>query len=292
MIRPTLSDPGQALRDLMAQDTVVLPGVYDAITSVAAYKSGFSGLYLSGAALTNSQLGVPDIGLATLTEFASQASRICQAVPLPVLSDADTGFGENWNVARSVMELERSGLAGIHIEDQVMPKKCGHLDGKELISPLEMAQKVASAVQAKRSSSFIVMARTDAKGVEGLSSAIDRAKRYVDAGADAVFPEGLATEGEFEAFRGAVQVPLLANMTEFGKTPLISVDTFRQLGYEMVIFPVSAMRIALKAVLAFYAELHSTGTQRAMLDRMSTRQELYSLVDYADYVSSDTNLTP
>jgi len=273
----------------MSQGTVVLPGVYDAITAVAAHATGFNAAYISGAAVTNSQLGVPDIGMATLTEFASQAARICQAAPLPVLSDADTGFGETWNVVRCVIEMERAGLAGIHLEDQIMPKKCGHLDGKQLESADEMVFKLRAAVSAKRDPDFLIVARTDARGVEGLPSAIDRAQRYVDAGADAVFPEGLTSEEEFAAFRGAVKVPLLANMTEFGKTPIIGVQHFKELGYEMVIFPVSAMRVALKAVLGFYEALKVQGTQSGCLETMTTREELYRLIEYAGYESTEAD---
>lgn len=287
MLRPPLANPGLDLRNLMKAGTVVMPGVYDAITAIALHKAGFAAGYISGAALTNSQLGVPDIGIATLTEFASQAARICQVAPVPIISDADTGFGEAWNVARTVIEMERAGLAGIHLEDQVMPKKCGHLDGKALVTAEEMESKIRAAVASKRQPEFLIVARTDASGVEGLDAAIKRAKRYVDAGADAVFPEGLASEAEFDAFRREVSVPLLANMTEFGKTPVISADRFNELGYEMVIFPVSAMRIALKAVTDFFSELKEKGTQADSISRMQTRQELYGLIEYPKYEALD-----
>jgi methylisocitrate lyase len=288
VIRPPIDRPGTELRRMMREGTVVLPGVYDALTAVAAHATGFTAAYVSGAAVTNSQLGVPDIGMVTLNELASQAARICQAAPIPVVSDADTGFGETWNVVRSVIEMERAGLAGIHLEDQVMPKKCGHLDGKQLESVDEMVAKVRAAVHAKADPDFVIVARTDARGVEGLAAAIDRAQRYVDAGADAVFPEGLVSEQEFASFRSALSVPLLANMTEFGKTPCISVERFQNLGYEMVIFPVSAMRVALKAVLGFYSELKAKGTQADCLGTMTTREELYRLIEYRDYESRES----
>ena len=272
---------------MMSEGTVVMPGVYDAITAIAAVSEGFGALYISGAALTNSQVGVPDIGMATLNEFTAQAARICQVAQVPVISDADTGFGESWNVSRCVIEMERAGLAGIHLEDQVMPKKCGHLDGKGLVSPEEMEQKIKAAVASKRCSEFMVIARTDARGVEGLEAGIERAKRYIQAGADAVFPEGLVSEEEFEAFRKAVKVPLLANMTEFGKTPIIPVSKFSELGYDMVIFPVSAMRVALKAVKGFYNALKNAGTQGGLLETMTTRQELYALIEYPEYEKLD-----
>lgn len=287
MLKPVLASPGAILRAMMAEDTVLMPGVFNAISAVSAHKAGAQALYLSGAGITNANLGVPDIALATLTEFAQQASYVTQVAPVPVISDADTGFGEALNVARTVVEMERSGLAGIHLEDQVAPKRCGHLDGKAVIAAEDMARKVRAAVESKRDPSFVIIARTDARGVEGLDAAIDRAKRYADAGADAIFPEGLASEEEFEAFRRGVGVPLLANMTEFGKTPIIPVSRFRELGYQMVIFPMTAFRTMLLALDETYAELVGTGTQAGLLDRMRTRKELYERIDYADYDALD-----
>jgi methylisocitrate lyase len=222
-----------------------------------------------------------------LTEFAQQAAYVTQVAQVPVLSDADTGFGETLNVMRTVIEMERSGLAGIHLEDQVSPKRCGHLDGKSVVSAEEMARKVRAAVDSKRDPSFMIVARTDARGVEGLDAAIERAKRYVDSGADAIFPEGLSSEAEFEAFRTGVGVPLLANMTEFGKTPIIPVSRFRELGYQMVIFPMTAFRMMLKVLDECYGELLASGTQAEMLDRMRTRKELYERIDYSDYDALD-----
>lgn len=264
-----------------------MPGVFNAISAVSAHKAGASALYLSGAGITNAALGVPDIALATLTEFAQQAAYVTQVAPVPVISDADTGFGETLNVTRTVIEMERAGVAGIHLEDQVSPKRCGHLDGKACIPAEEMARKVRAAVDSKRDSSFIVVARTDARGVEGLESAISRAQRYVDAGADAIFPEGLTSEEEFEAFRSSIDVPLLANMTEFGKTPLIPVSRFREMGYEMVIFPMTAFRMMLKALDDTYAVLLCAGSQEGLMEDMRTRAELYERIDYAAYDELD-----
>lgn len=272
---------------MFAADTVVMPGVFNAISAVSAHKAGAAALYLSGAGITNAALGTPDIALATLTEFAQQAAYVTQITPLPVIADADTGFGESLNVMRTVIEMERAGLAGIHLEDQVSPKRCGHLDGKTCISPQDMAAKIRAAVDSKRDPSFLIVARTDARGVEGLESAIDRAQRYVDAGADAVFPEGLTSEAEFHRFREAIPVPLLANMTEFGKTPIIPVSRFRELGYELVIFPMTAFRVMLRALDETYAELLKTGTQADLLEKMRTRKELYERIDYADYDAKD-----
>ncbi len=287
MLQPSLKSPGATLRAMMANDIVVMPGVFNGISAVSAHKAGAQALYLSGAGITNAALGVPDIALATLTEFAQQAAYVTQVAPVPVLSDADTGFGEVLNVARTVIEMERAGLAGIHLEDQVSPKRCGHLDGKSCIEPQEMARKVRAAVDSKRDSSFMIVARTDARGVEGLESAIERAKLYQDNGADAIFPEGLASESEFEAFRAALTVPLLANMTEFGKTPLIPVGQFRDLGYQMVIFPMTAFRVMLKALDDTYSCLLETGTQASFIHQMRTRQELYERIDYAHYDALD-----
>lgn len=287
MLRPVLPSPGATLRAMMAKDTVLMPGVFNGISAVSAHKAGAEALYLSGAGITNAALGVPDIALATLTEFAQQAAYVTQVAPVPVLSDADTGFGESMNVMRTVIEMERAGLAGIHLEDQVSPKRCGHLDGKAVIPAEEMVRKLRAAVSSKRDPDFIIVARTDARGVEGLDAAIERARAYEDAGADAIFPEGLASEGEFEAFRAGVSVPLLANMTEFGKTPIIPTARYRELGYQMVIFPMTAFRVMLRALDDCYGELLTTGTQAGFMDKMRTRAELYERIDYAEYDAKD-----
>jgi methylisocitrate lyase len=288
MLRPVIQSPGAVLRGLMSEGTVVMPGVFNGISAVSAHKAGAKALYLSGAGITNAALGMPDIALGTLTEFAQQAAYVTQVAPVPVISDADTGFGETMNVMRTVIEMERAGLAGIHLEDQVSPKRCGHLDGKNVIEPHEMARKIRAAVDSKRDASFLIVARTDARGVEGLEPAIERAKLYENSGADAIFPEGLITEEEFERFRVGVDVPLLANMTEFGKTPLIPVSRFSEMGYQMVIFPMTAFRVMLKALDDCYAELLSTGTQAGLMEQMRTRKELYERIDYIEYESSDS----
>lgn len=287
MLKPPPVSPGAKLRELFANDCVLMPGVFNAISAVSATNAGASALYLSGAGLTNGTLGVPDIALATQTEFAQQASYVTAVTPLPVLSDADTGFGETLNVMRTVVEMERAGLAGIHIEDQVSPKRCGHLDGKAVIERADMERKVRAASDSKRDANFIVCARTDARGVEGLEAAIERAKAYVQAGADAVFPEGLESEAEFEAFRKGVDGPLLANMTEFGKTPIIPFARFRDLGYQMVIYPMTAFRVMLRAIDECYGELVEKGTQAGFVDRMRTRAELYERIEYSAYDVKD-----
>jgi methylisocitrate lyase len=288
----------------MSEGIVVMPGAFSPLTALAAYKAGAKAIYLSGGAITNNLLGMPDIALLTLDEMSGVAARACQVAPVPIVCDADTGFGDVWNVTRTVIEMERAGLAGIHLEDQVSPKRCGHLDGKDVIPTREMCSKLRAAVDAKRDPSFLIIARTDARSAgegvvsdqawqhfpnpAGFADAVQRARAYVDAGADAVFPEGLMSEEEFAAFREALPgVPLLANMTEFGKTPLISAGRFEELGYQMVIFPVTALRVMLKAVEAFYADLLATGTQSGWMDRMRTRQELYATLDYPDFTAQD-----
>lgn len=287
MLRPPLQSPGAKLRELIKQDTLIMPGVFNAISAVSAHKAGAKALYLSGAGLTNGTLGVPDIALATLSEFAQVASYVCEVAQVPVISDADTGFGEGLNTMRTVIEMERAGLAGIHLEDQISPKRCGHLDGKTVISAEHMVSKIKAAADSKRDPSFMIIARTDARGVEGIESAVDRANRYIEAGADAIFPEGLQSEEEFVAFRKGVKAPLMANMTEFGKTPIISTPRFKELGYEMVIYPMTAFRVMLKAIDECYSELLATGTQQGILDRMRTRAELYERIEYAAYEAKD-----
>lgn len=288
MLRPSLVSPGQRLRDRLNQGPLLLPGVFNGISALAATRAGAEGLYISGAGVNNATLGLPDIALLSLDELAKSASTICNLVSVPVISDADTGFGSTLNTARTVIEMERAGLAGIHIEDQESPKRCGHLDGKSLIAPSEMAKKVRAAVESRRDSSFFIIARTDARGVEGLDKAIERAKLYVDHGADCIFPEGLSSEAEFEAFRSAISAPLLANMTEFGKTPIIPFGRFSELGYNIVIYPQTAFRVMLKAISEAYGELLSEGSQAGLLDRMRNRAELYDLIEYARYEAKDS----
>lgn len=291
MLKPLKRSPGEQLRKRMEQDIVVLPGVWDAITARIAEKAGAQGLYLTGAGVTNSRLGAPDVALLTLLEMADQARNVCDAVSIPVIADADTGYGGTWNALRTVREFERAGLAGLHIEDQVIPKKCGHLDGKELVHLDEMEAKIRAAVTARSDPSFVVIARTDARGVAGMDEAIRRANAYVRAGADVIFPEGLESREEFAEFRSRVDAPLLANMTEFGKTPLISVDEFRSLGYNLVIFPMTAFRVMMKAVEDAVRVLLSEGTQQPLLERMRTRQELYDLIEYQKYEELDQTLS-
>ena len=235
---------------------------------------------LSGAVLANSTVGVPDIWLTTLSEAVQHAGRRAAVTDLPIISDADTGFCGIENAARTVEEFERAGLAGLHLEDQEFPKRCGHLSGKKLVPIEEFARKISTAAAAKSNPDFLLIARTDARGVTSYDDAVERAHAYLKAGADAIFPEALNSREELERFANDVEAPLLANMTEFGKTPYFTVDEFSAMGYSIVIFPVTLMRIAMKAIESALVELKEKGTQKDMLGRMQTRQELYDLLGY------------
>ena len=277
---------GRRLRTAWDAGPLVLPGVFNALVAKIAEKLGFQAVYLSGGALSAGN-GVPDVGLLTLTEFTQEAQRIAAATSLPLLCDADTGFGEALNVERTVQLFEQTGVAGIHLEDQQMPKRCGHLSGKSLVDPAVMAAKIRAAVAARRDPAFVIMARTDARGVEGFDAAVRRSQLYLDAGADAIFPEALETAAEFARFAQAVPAPLLANMTEFGKSPLLDVTKLGQLGYKMVLFPLTAFRAAMKAAEETLANLLMRGHQRESLPKMLTRAELYELLGYTDYEKRD-----
>jgi len=281
-----LSSPGKRLRQAWAAGPVAIPGAFNALTAKLIERLGFRAVYLSGGALS-AATGVPDIGLLSLTEFAQEARRLAAATTLPLLVDADTGFGDVLNVERTVHELESAGAAGIHIEDQQMPKKCGHLSGKSLIEPEAMAAKIRAAVASRRDADFVIIARTDARGVTGFDDAVLRARIYLMAGADAIFPEALETADEFARFAREVPAPLLANMTEFGKGPLLTVSELGAMGYKMVLFPLTAFRAAMRAAAETLALLHSTGHQRDALPRMMTRAELYDLLGYSDYEKRD-----
>ena len=247
---------------------------------------GFSAVYLSGGALSAGN-GVPDIGLLTLSEFVAAAQLITAATTLPLVCDADTGFGEALNVERTVRLFEQAGTAGIHLEDQLMPKRCGHLSGKSLVEPEVMAAKIRAAVAARRDPDFVLIARTDARGVNGFDDAVRRAKLYVSAGADVVFPEALESADEFAAFARAVPVPLLANMTEFGRSPLLDAATLGALGYKLILFPLTAFRVAMRAAEETLRDLLANGHQKNSLPEMQTRAELYDLLGYTGYETRD-----
>jgi methylisocitrate lyase len=279
--------PGSRLRAAWAERTVMIPGVFNALAAKLAERLGFQAVYLSGGALSAGWAGVPDIGLLTLTDFAEQAAVLARATSLPLLCDADTGFGEAINVERTVQMYEAAGVAGLHLEDQVLPKRCGHLSGKLLIEQEAMAAKVRAAVAARRDPDFVIVARTDARSVEGFDAAVERARAYATAGADMIFPEALESADEFARFAAAVRVPLLANMTEFGRSPLLTVDELSSLGYRAVLYPLTAFRVAMRAAEQALTELRDHGTQREFLDRMQTRAELYDLLGYTQWEARD-----
>jgi methylisocitrate lyase len=274
-----MSHPGARLRALVEQDVVCIPGAFNALVARAVRDAGFAATYVSGGATAN-VAGFPDVGLLTMTEVCRTIREIADASGLPVVADADTGYGEIECAVRTTIEYERAGAAALHVEDQVFPKRCGHLDGKELVPAEEFAEKVAAMAAARTTKDFMIIARTDARHVSGMDDAIARANRYREAGADAIFPEGLQSEDEFAAFAAGSPGLLLANMTEFGKTPIIPVARFGELGYRMVIHPLSMMRLAMGEVARGLAVLRETGSVESLLDRMQTRKDLYGLLGY------------
>jgi methylisocitrate lyase len=268
------------IRELIAKGMVMLPGVPNAATARQVERAGFDAVYISGAGMANATAGVPDIGLLTLTEVVQLAGYVANAVAIPAIVDADTGFGGAENVARTVRELERAGLAGCHIEDQEFPKRCGHLAGKDLVDVDEMVGKIRAALEARRDPDFLIVARADGRSVEDFDSTVKRARSYVGAGADAIFPEALQSADEFRDFAKEIEAPLLANMTEFGKSPLLSIQELSDFGYRMVIFPMSAFRVSMKASEEFLGDLKERGTQSDWIKKMQTRKELYELLNY------------
>ncbi|MEY9951977.1 methylisocitrate lyase [Leifsonia sp. EB34] len=274
---------------LASGELVRMPGAFNPLSARLIERKGFEGVYISGAVLS-AELGLPDIGLTTLTEVAGRSAQISRMTDLPTLVDADTGFGEPMNVARTVQTLEDAGVAGLHIEDQVNPKRCGHLDGKQVVDEDTALKRIRAAADARRDPNLLIMARTDIRAVEGLNAAIDRAKALVDAGADAIFPEAMADLSEFAAIRSAVDVPILANMTEFGKSDLFTVDQLRDIGVNIVIWPVSLLRLAMGAAERGLDQVLSEGTLEPMLGSMQHRAELYDLIDYEGYNAFDTSV--
>ena len=278
------------LRELLASGrTVQFPGAFNPLSARLIEEKGFDGVYISGAVLAN-DLGLPDIGLTTLTEVATRAGQIARMTDLPALVDADTGFGEPMNVARTVQELENAGLAGCHIEDQVNPKRCGHLDGKAVVDVETATRRIQAAAQARRDPGFLLMARTDIRAADGLEAAQERARALVAAGADAIFPEAMKTLEEFAAIREAVDVPILANMTEFGQSELFTLEELSSVGVNMVIYPVTLLRSALGAAERVLETIKADGSQQAAVPDMLTRARLYELVDYPAYNSFDTGV--
>lgn len=278
------------LRAGLASGTIQrFPGAFNPLSAKLIQNKGFDGVYISGAVLS-ADLGLPDIGLTTLTEVAGRAQQIARMTDLPAIVDADTGFGEPMNVARTIQTLEDAGLAGTHIEDQVNPKRCGHLDYKQVVDDDTAVKRIRAAVDARRDPNFLIMARTDIRTAEGLDATIDRAKKLVDAGADAIFPEAMASLAEFEALRAAVDVPLLANVTEFGKGELFTVEQLAGIGINMVIWPVSLLRLAMGVAARSLDTLAEQGTLEPVLGEMQHRADLYELLDYESYNHFDTNV--
>ena len=279
--------PGQILRNAVADSTIQVPGAFNALVGKLIAQAGYDAVYLSGAALSAGTLAVPDIGLFTLSELVTHTTYLTRSVSIPVIVDADTGFGEPINVQHTVRELEAAGVAAIQLEDQRMPKRCGHLSGKSLVEPSEMAAKLQAAVEARTDPNLVIIARTDARGVTSVDDAIARANAYLEAGADWIFPEALRGPEEFQRFAREVKAPLVANMTEFGQSPLLSLDELADIGYAVVLYPVTMLRVAMRAVEAALAVLADEGTQQSLLDLMQNRQELYDLLGYADYEERD-----
>ena len=266
------------------------PGVFNPLTAMMIEQKGFDGVYISGSVLSN-ELGYPDVGLTTLTEVAQRGRQIARVTKLPSIIDADTGFGVPMNAARTIQEFIEMGLAGCHLEDQENPKRCGHLDGKSIVAPGEMIQKIKAADSARKMDpNFVIIARTDARATEGLDKAIDRAKAYAEAGADVIFTEALADLKEFETFRKAVKTPLLANMTEFGKSKLFTAKELESVGYNIVIYPVTLLRLAMKAAEHGLDTILRDGTQENAVKDMQTRQALYDLTGYEKYNQLDQNI--
>jgi methylisocitrate lyase len=274
---------------LASGELLRFPGAFNPLSARLIERKGFEGVYISGAVLS-ADLGLPDIGLTTLTEVAARGAQIARMTELPAIIDADTGFGEPMNVARTIQTLEDAGLSGTHIEDQVNPKRCGHLDGKSVVDDDTAIKRIRAAVDARRDPNFLIMARTDIRAVEGLDAATDRARALVDAGADALFPEAMRTLEEFAAMREAVDVPILANMTEFGKSDLFSVDQLASVGVNMVIWPVSLLRMAMGAASDALDTLVDEGHLTSQLGRMQHRADLYDLIDYEGYNRFDQDI--
>ena len=280
---PEVSQKRKKFReDLKKGNILRFVGSFSPLVSRLIENQGFEGIYVSGAVIS-SDLTLPDLELINLSQLTGRGSLIVQSSHLPGLADADTGFGSRLNIGHTVMQLRKAGFCGLHLEDQQSPKKCGHLDNKKLISVNEMKEKIRIALEVKEDPDFLIAIRTDARGVEGLDGAIKRAKAYVSSGAEAIFPEALKTEQEFEKFREALNVPLIANMTEFGKSELISSKRLEQIGYNIILYPVTTWRLALKAVTEGLKQVHLEGHQRNLLNKMQTRKELYHLLEYEKY---------
>jgi methylisocitrate lyase len=280
----TKSSAGARLRTaVQSERPLQIVGAVNAYSALLAERTGFKALYLSGAGVANASFGVPDLGITSASEVCEDVRRITSATALPLLVDADTGWGTAFNIARTTQDLIKAGAGGLHLEDQVSAKRCGHRPGKQLVSAAEMVDRIRAAVDARQDGEFVVMARTDAHAVEGQRSALERAQAYVEAGADMIFAEALTTLEEYREFTSAVRVPVLANITEFGKTPLFTLEELNGAGVRLVLYPLSAFRAAARAALDVYTAIRRDGTQARVLDQMQTRAELYEVLRYHDY---------
>ena len=281
---PAIVSPGKRFRQLVAKEPPLqVPGAINAYCALLAEKAGFKALYVSGAGVANASFGLPDLGLTTLGDVLEDARRIAGATELPLLVDVDTGFGSAFNIARTVREMQRAGVAAIHLEDQEQAKRCGHRPNKATVAVDEMCDRLKAAVDARRDADFVIMARTDAFAREGRAAAVERAAAYVEAGADMIFAEALYTLDDYAVFARVIGVPVLANLTEFGLTPQFTVAELDKAGVKVVLYPLSAFRAMGRAALRVYETIRSDGTQRAMLDAMQTRDELYAVLDYHTY---------
>lgn len=278
------------LRDILRKEAIIVPGAYNAINAIIAQNAGFRAVYISGSGVAGN-MGLPDLSVTTLTEVSEECRRFRSVIQIPIIVDADTGFGETINVIRTVRELESSGAAAIHIEDQVMPKKCGHLKGKAVTGIEEMKEKIKAALSARESKEFMVFARTDSRAVEGFDACIDRIGEYIRAGADGIFPEALESEEEFREVGRKFNVPMIANMTEFGKSPLLDFQTLSSMGFRIVLFPLTAFRAALNTSEMVYKSIMENGSQKMVMDTLMTRAHYYSIIGYDDYEKEDSELS-
>ncbi|HZK12398.1 MAG TPA: methylisocitrate lyase [Atribacterota bacterium] len=270
---------------LKSNEVISIPGTYNALIAKLIEQKGFKAIYCTGGGISTSIYGLPDIGLVTLTEMVYIIKQISDSVEIPVISDADTGYGDATNVSRTIKEFEKIGVAGVHLEDQMFPKKCGHVKGKKLISTEEMVGKIRAAVGARTDPDFVIIARTDSRAIEGMDRAVKRSKEYIKAGADIIFPEALKTKDEFAQFASNFSgFPLLANMTEFGQSPYLTVNELKEIGYKIVIFPATTQRVEMKVLSEFLEDLKRDGTQKEWVEKMQPRKELYELIKYSNYI--------